>query len=127
MDSEQVICIDCQHENPIGSKFCLRCGKLIGQYCGYCQARLPLDAKFCNQCGHAVSLPPPVPDLFGSDSIAALKRGESVNLLELLEDFEVRLVDAAMQAADGNLSHAAKLLQIHRTTLYSRIQNRVQK
>jgi DNA-binding protein Fis len=45
-----------------------------------------------------------------------------VNLDQVLKQWEKAYVDAAMRITHGNLSQAAKLLGINRTTLYSRIQ-----
>ncbi len=42
---------------------------------------------------------------------------------EALHDLERSYVEAALDITHGNLSQAAKLLGIHRTTLYSRMQN----
>ena len=42
---------------------------------------------------------------------------------DALRDLERSYVDAALDITRGNLSQAAKLLGIHRTTLYSRMQN----
>jgi DNA-binding NtrC family response regulator len=42
---------------------------------------------------------------------------------EALRDLERSYVEAALDLTRGNLSQAAKLLGIHRTTLYSRMQN----
>ena len=40
-----------------------------------------------------------------------------------MQQWEKGYVDAALLITQGNLSQAAKLLGIHRTTLYSRMQN----
>jgi DNA-binding NtrC family response regulator len=40
-----------------------------------------------------------------------------------LQQWERGYVEAALAITHGNLSQAARLLGIHRTTLYSRIQN----
>ena len=40
-----------------------------------------------------------------------------------LQQWEKGYVEAALMITQGNLSQAAKLLGIHRTTLYSRMQN----
>ena len=40
-----------------------------------------------------------------------------------LQQWERGYVEAALAITQGNLSRAAKLLGIHRTTLYSRMQN----
>jgi DNA-binding NtrC family response regulator len=42
---------------------------------------------------------------------------------ETLRDLERSYVEAALDITRGNLSQAAKMLGIHRTTLYSRMQN----
>jgi DNA-binding NtrC family response regulator len=40
-----------------------------------------------------------------------------------VQQWEKGYVEAALLITQGNLSQAAKLLGIHRTTLYSRMQN----
>ncbi len=40
-----------------------------------------------------------------------------------MRDLERSYVEAALDITWGNLSQAAKMLGIHRTTLYSRMQN----
>ena len=45
------------------------------------------------------------------------------NLDLTLQQWEKGYVEAALLITQGNLSQAAKLLGIHRTTLYSRMQN----
>ena len=44
------------------------------------------------------------------------------NLEQRLQDLERRYIQAALQTAGGNLSKAARMLGINRTTLYSRMQ-----
>ncbi|MBI5889358.1 MAG: sigma-54-dependent Fis family transcriptional regulator [Nitrosomonadales bacterium] len=51
----------------------------------------------------------------------ALQQG-GFDLDELLMGYTARYIDAAMELAHGNISEAAKLLGIARTTLYSRIE-----
>ena len=41
-----------------------------------------------------------------------------------LRQYERALIDAALQVAEGNVSKAARLLNISRTTLYSRMEAR---
>ena len=48
--------------------------------------------------------------------------GEHFNLDRTLDQWEVRYIKLALNKAEGNLSKAARLLGINRTTLYSRIQ-----
>ena len=46
----------------------------------------------------------------------------NLNLDQVLKTWEKAYIDASMKITHGNLSQAAKLLGINRTTLYSRIQ-----
>jgi len=52
-----------------------------------------------------------------------LQLQKNFNLDMTLQQWERGYVEAALAITHGNLSQAAKLLGIHRTTLYSRIQN----
>ena len=66
------------------------------------------------------------PGDFRSQMEAARKRlqlQKHFNLDETLREMEKSFVEAALDITHGNLSQAAKLLGIHRTTLYSRMQN----
>jgi DNA-binding NtrC family response regulator len=60
-------------------------------------------------------------------SVEAAKRHlqaqRNFSLDETLQRWERSYVEAALALTNGNLSQAAKLLGIHRTTLYSRMQN----
>ena len=55
------------------------------------------------------------------DSINELTAG-GFRLDEILSSWEQRYIEAALKLADGNLSEAARLLGVNRTTLYSKIQ-----
>ena len=48
--------------------------------------------------------------------------GGGFRLDAILDDWEQRYIDAALKMSDGNLSEAARLLGVNRTTLYSKIQ-----
>ena len=48
---------------------------------------------------------------------------KNFNLDLTMQQWEKGYVEAALAITQGNLSQAAKLLGIHRTTLYSRMQN----
>jgi DNA-binding NtrC family response regulator len=52
-----------------------------------------------------------------------LQTQKSFSLDEALQRMERSYVEAALALTNGNLSQAAKLLGVHRTTLYSRMQN----
>ncbi len=55
------------------------------------------------------------------ESIQELNVG-GFRLDEILSSWEQRYIEAALKLADGNLSEAARLLGVNRTTLYSKIQ-----
>ncbi|NIR28077.1 MAG: sigma-54-dependent Fis family transcriptional regulator [Gammaproteobacteria bacterium] len=56
-----------------------------------------------------------------ADTIEQLKGGR-FRLDEILNAWEQRYIDAALKLSQGNLSEAARLLGVNRTTLYSKIQ-----
>ncbi len=58
----------------------------------------------------------------GNHAYRHLQTQANVSLDHVLKSWEKAYVDAAMKITHGNLSQAAKLLGINRTTLYSRIQ-----
>ena len=51
-----------------------------------------------------------------------LQGEQNIQLDQLLKDLERSYVEAALEITHGNLSKAARLLGMHRTTLYSRMQ-----
>jgi len=52
-----------------------------------------------------------------------LERSRGIRLDELLQSLERGYIEAALKLTRGNVSQAAKLLGINRTTLYSRMSN----
>jgi len=74
--------------------------------------------------------PSPVEMSQGKDFRASMESARKLlqtqkrfNLDDALRELERSYVEAALDITHGNLSQAAKLLGIHRTTLYSRMQN----
>ena len=57
-------------------------------------------------------------------AVARLRQDEVFDLDHALRQYERALIDAALQVAEGNVSKAARLLNISRTTLYSRMEAR---
>ena len=43
-------CPECQHDNPVGAKFCNACAAPLQVRCPSCRTDNPLNAKFCHQC-----------------------------------------------------------------------------
>ena len=48
-------CSRCQHENPIGAKFCEECATPLARLCSKCGTQLSATAKFCPECAHPVA------------------------------------------------------------------------
>ena len=44
-------CLKCGNNNPLGSKFCNRCGSPLSPFCSKCGHSNPSGAIFCGQCG----------------------------------------------------------------------------
>jgi len=45
------ICAKCKNANPIGEKFCAKCGNQISDDCPLCNALTELTKQFCSKCG----------------------------------------------------------------------------
>jgi ribosomal protein L40E len=56
MQKAQCNCIQCSHDNPVGSKFCNKCGSQLSSLCSECGSSNPTDASFCNQCGSKIEI-----------------------------------------------------------------------
>jgi len=99
--------------------------RLIAKYAGQTVNDIQLAAELdLMQVGSSGDMP-----MIGDEGALAahahkhLQTQANVNLDVVLKAWEKAYVDAAMKITHGNLSQAAKLLGINRTTLYSRIQN----
>jgi DNA-binding NtrC family response regulator len=66
-------------------------------------------------------LPPQDPEDLERMARQQLQGNEAFSLDETLRRWEQAYINAAQQLAHGNMSQAAKLLGIHRTTLYNRL------
>ena len=69
--------------------------------------------------------PPPAPDAFETlvaSATRTLAQDKAFRLEEALREHERGFVEAALRMSDGNVSRAARLLGINRTTLYNRIE-----
>ncbi|MCK5877564.1 MAG: sigma-54-dependent Fis family transcriptional regulator [Candidatus Marithrix sp.] len=61
-------------------------------------------------------------DIDYDQAISRQLNKKNFSLDEVLLDWEHRYIDAALKVSDGNLSQAARILGINRTTLYSKMQ-----
>lgn len=44
-------CPKCSSANPVGTKFCKKCGNQLGRNCPQCNTLLETTAQFCSDCG----------------------------------------------------------------------------
>lgn len=99
--------------------------RLIAKYAGQTigDSQLAAELDLVQQLGSPTDMP-----LVSDESALAqhahkhLQSQANVNLDHVLKCWEKAYVNAALKITHGNLSQAAKLLGINRTTLYSRIQ-----
>ena len=113
-------CLQCQHENPDGSRFCNACGAKLDMTCPACTHVNPPGSRFCNNCGHNLAAAPsstqletrPVPEAERSPIEPSIPEAErrqltvmfcdlvgSTNLSGQLDPEELRAVIRAYQAA----------------------------
>jgi DNA-binding NtrC family response regulator len=88
--------------------------RLTTKYPGLKVSAKQLEAEFDPQASA------PEPSGATDEAREVLQRG-GFDLDHMLMDYTARYIDAAMELAHGNVSEAAKLLGIARTTLYSRM------
>jgi DNA-binding NtrC family response regulator len=99
--------------------------RLIAKYAGQTVNELQLSAELDlsrqNEVDGGGAVISNNGDLSGY-ALQHLQNEANVSLDQVLKSWEKAYVDAAMRITHGNLSQAAKMLGINRTTLYSRIQ-----
>jgi len=91
--------------------------RLTTKYPGVAVNAKQLEAEFDPQPETGSS----APNDLSAEAKQVLQQG-NFDLDELLMGYTARYIDAAMELAHGNVSEAAKLLGIARTTLYSRME-----
>jgi DNA-binding NtrC family response regulator len=99
--------------------------RLIAKYAGQTVTDEQLAAEL--DLAHQLTTPTDMPLVADENALAQhahkhLQLQANVNLDHVLKCWEKAYVNAALKITHGNLSQAAKLLGINRTTLYSRIQ-----
>jgi DNA-binding NtrC family response regulator len=97
--------------------------RLIAKYAGKTLNAKELIAEFDLSEPESTSEPLNFNDDAGMTAQAQrhLQRQANVSLDTVLKTWEKAYIEAAMQMTHGNLSQAAKLLNVNRTTLYSRM------
>jgi DNA-binding NtrC family response regulator len=89
--------------------------RLTTKYAGYTVGEAELEAEFAPSAEAA----PPDPV---ARARAELLSGKAFGLDAALRSVEQAYLDAALEIAQGNMTHAAKLLGISRSTLYGRLE-----
>jgi DNA-binding NtrC family response regulator len=99
--------------------------RLVTKYAGQTVAAAELEAELDLEA----ALPATGPDTAGlaGEAQRQLERASSFNLDDTLAAWERAYIDAALRITRGNVSHAAKLLGVNRTTLYSRMEPKEEK
>lgn len=98
--------------------------RLVAKYPGQTINEIQLSAELdlSAQLNSDVVLAANDSDDLAGHAMRHLQTQANVNLDQVLKSWERAYVDAALKITHGNLSQAAKLLGINRTTLYSRMQ-----
>ena len=98
--------------------------RLTTKYAGKEVGAAELEAEF--DPGESGRAPGPGPDADMADLVALARREiqsrGDLDLDAILQRWEQAYIDAAQQLAHGNMSQAARMLGINRTTLYNRIE-----
>ena len=70
-----------------------------------------------------VTTPPVENDAMIAEACERLQREEAFSLAALLAETEKNYIESALRLTHGNVSQAARLLGINRTTLYNRMES----
>jgi len=99
--------------------------RLVTKYAGQAVSAAELEAELDLEA----PLPAAGPEAGGlaSEAQRQLERAAAFNLDATLAAWERAYIDAALRITRGNVSQAAKLLGVNRTTLYSRMEPREEK
>ncbi len=98
--------------------------RLTTKYPGQAVTAADLESELDSQFAEALfrRLPPGSPDELIDTALHHLQQRGNFSLDDTLQLWEEAYIEAAQRLTHGNISQAAKLLGINRTTLYSRIE-----
>lgn len=51
-----LVCLQCNSNNPVGRRFCGKCGAKLVRACPRCKIENPFDMQFCGSCGFDYTL-----------------------------------------------------------------------
>ncbi len=88
--------------------------RLLAKYAGYTVGRAELSQEF--------ELPATPAPASAQDARQEIEARADFSLSGVLAEHEIRYIDAALEISQGNMSQAAKVLGISRSTLYSRLE-----
>jgi two-component system nitrogen regulation response regulator GlnG len=93
--------------------------RLTAKYAGYSVGRSELEAEF-----ELPESPQPIEtsSFGGFDPRAEIEASSGFNLDQVLATVELKYIDAAIDLSRGNMSQAARVLGVSRSTLYSRLE-----
>jgi len=98
--------------------------RLTTKYSGQKLSRAELEPEFDLEArGGAESGMPSDPEALIEVAQRHLQRDRSFSLDQMLRAWEQGYIEAAMKLTRGNVSQAAKMLGVNRTTLYSRMES----
>ena len=97
--------------------------KYAGQRLSSVELEVELDVQHPEGLGTPELALPNDPEVIVEQAQRHLQRERSFNLDDMLKSWEQGYIEAAMKLTRGNVSQAAKLLGINRTTLYSRMES----
>ena len=104
--------------------------RLTTKYPGQKLARLELEPELDREAQPEAATepgPPDDPQALIEQAQRHLQRERQFNLDDMLKAWEHRYIEAAMRLTHGNVSQAARMLGINRTTLYSRMEQQDKK
>lgn len=96
--------------------------RLVTKHAGQIVSREALQAELDTEADTLPEMLPSDPEAMQELAKKHLQLHANFNLDQTLKQWEQAYVEAALKLTHGNLSQAAKLLGVNRTTLYSRMQ-----
>ena len=96
--------------------------RLTTKHAGRRLAAAELEPEFDLESNAEAQSPPGEGDVT-AQAVRHLERSRGVQLDQMLQSLERGYIEAALRLTGGNVSQAAKMLGVNRTTLYSRMSN----
>src|SRR5258706_3981230 len=96
--------------------------RLTTKHAGRRLTAADLEPEFALESNAAADSAPGEGDVM-AQALRHLERSHGIRLDEMLQSLERNYIEAALRLTRGNVSQAAKLLGVNRTTLYSRMNN----